>query len=39
VRPPLLHEHIKMLGNFAFTLPRELAEGQRRPLRELGEAA
>jgi TnpA family transposase len=28
---PLLHEHIKMLGNFPFTLPRDLAAGQRRP--------
>jgi hypothetical protein len=28
-----------MLGNFPFTLPHELADGQRRQLRELGEAA
>jgi TnpA family transposase len=34
---PLLHEHIKMLGNFPFTLPHELAAGQRRPLRGLGD--
>jgi hypothetical protein len=27
---PLQHEHIKMLGNFPFTLPHELAAGQRR---------
>jgi hypothetical protein len=30
---PLQHEHIKMLGNFPFTLPHELAAGQRRQLR------
>jgi hypothetical protein len=36
---PLQHEHIKMLGHFPFTLPHELAAGQRRQLRELGEAA
>jgi hypothetical protein len=36
---PLQHEHIKMLGNFPFTLPHELVDGQRRQLRELGEAA
>jgi TnpA family transposase len=36
---PLQHEHIKMLGHFPFTLPHELADGRRRPLRELGRAA
>jgi hypothetical protein len=36
---PLQHEHIKMLGNFPFTLPCELAAGQRRPLRGLGDRA
>jgi hypothetical protein len=36
---PLQHEHIKMLGNFPFTLPHELAAGQRRQLRGLGELA
>jgi TnpA family transposase len=32
---PLQHEHIKMLGHFPFTLPHELADGQRRRLRKL----
>jgi hypothetical protein len=36
---PLQHEHIKMLGNFPFTLPHELAAGQRRQLRGLGDLA
>ena len=36
---PLQHEHIKMLGHFRFTLPDDLAAGQRRQLRELGQAA
>ena len=36
---PLQHEHIKMLGNFPFTLPHEIAAGQRRQLRRLGEPA
>ena len=36
---PLQHEHIKMLGHFPFTLPHDLAAGQRRQLRELGHAA
>ncbi len=36
---PLQHEHIKMLGNFPFTLPHELAAGQRRQLRGLGNRA
>ena len=36
---PLQHEHIKMLGNFPFTLPHELAAGQRRVLRGLGHRA
>jgi len=30
---PLQHEHILMLGTFPFTLPHELADGQRRRLR------
>jgi TnpA family transposase len=36
---PLQHEHIKLLGNFPFTLPHELAAGQRRQLRGLGDRA
>ncbi len=36
---PLQHEHIKLLGNFPFTLPHEIAAGQRRQLRGLGEPA
>jgi Tn3 transposase DDE domain len=36
---PPQHEHIKMLGNFAFTWPHELVAGQRRRLRALGQAA
>ena len=36
---PLQYEHIKMLGNFPFTLPAELAAGQRRQLRGLAESA
>jgi TnpA family transposase len=36
---PLQHEHIKMLGNFPFVLPDELAAGQRRRLRGLGDRA
>ena len=36
---PLQHEHIKMLGNFPFTLPQELTAGQRRQLRGLGDPA
>jgi TnpA family transposase len=30
---PLQHEHVLMLGTFPFTLPHELAAGQRRQLR------
>jgi Tn3 transposase DDE domain len=30
---PLQHEHVLMLGTFPFTLPRDLAAGQRRALR------
>lgn len=36
---PLQHEHIKILGRFPFTLPHELAAGQRRQLHNLGETA
>ena len=36
---PLQYEHIKMLGNFPFTLPAELAGGQRRQLRGFAEFA
>jgi TnpA family transposase len=36
---PLQHEHIKTLGHFPFTLPHDLADGHRRQLRHLGEAA
>lgn len=28
---PLQHEHIKILGHFPFTLPHQLAAGQRPP--------
>ncbi len=36
---PLQHEHLKMLGNCPFTVPHQLAAGQRRELRGLGDAA
>jgi hypothetical protein len=36
---PLAHEHIKLLGDFPFTLPHQLGDGQRRPLRQLGNPA
>lgn len=36
---PLQHEHIKMLGDFPFTLPHELANGEHRQLRQLSDAA
>jgi TnpA family transposase len=30
---PLIHEHINMLGRYAFTLPEPVARGELRPLR------
>jgi hypothetical protein len=30
---PLGHEHINMLGRYAFTLPEPVARGELRPLR------
>ena len=30
---PLVHEHINMLGRYAFTLPELVARGELRPLR------
>jgi hypothetical protein len=30
---PLGHEHINMLGRYAFTLPEQVARGELRPLR------
>jgi hypothetical protein len=30
---PLGHEHINMLGRYAFTLPESVARGEMRPLR------
>jgi hypothetical protein len=30
---PLGHEHINMLGRYAFTLPEFVARGEMRPLR------
>lgn len=30
---PLMHEHINMLGRYAFTLPEPVARGALRPLR------
>ncbi len=35
VRPSrLLHEHVNMLGRYNFTLPKGIAAGQLRPLRD-----
>ena len=31
--PPLGHEHINMLGRYAFSLPARIARGELRPLR------
>ncbi len=31
---PLGHEHINMLGRYAFTLPDTVARGELRPLRD-----
>jgi TnpA family transposase len=31
---PLGHDHINMLGRYAFTLPARVARGERRPLRD-----
>jgi TnpA family transposase len=36
---PLGHEHINMLGRYAFTLPEPIARGELRPLRDPGLAA
>jgi len=30
---PLGHEHINVLGRYAFTLPEQVARGELRPLR------
>lgn len=32
---PLGHEHVNMLGRYAFTLPETVARGELRPLRDL----
>lgn len=32
---PLLHEHVNMLGRYDFTLPKRVAAGELRPLRDL----
>jgi hypothetical protein len=32
--PPLLHEHIKMLGQYPFSVPEAVAKGELRPLRD-----
>jgi TnpA family transposase len=34
---PLGHEHINMLGRYAFTLPEPVARGELRPLRNIAE--
>lgn len=31
---PLGHEHVNMLGRYAFTLPETVARGELRPLRD-----
>jgi hypothetical protein len=31
---PLGHDHINMLGRYAFTLPARVARGELRPLRD-----
>ena len=31
---PLVHEHINMLGRYAFTLPEPVIRGELRPLRD-----
>jgi TnpA family transposase len=36
---PLAHEHINMLGRYAFTLPEPIARGELRPLRDPQQAA
>ena len=35
---PLGHEHINMLGRYAFTLPARVARGELRPLRNPNQA-
>lgn len=35
---PLGHEHINMLGRYAFTLPEPVARGELRPLRNPNQA-
>lgn len=32
--PPLLHEHINMLGRYSFSVPESVAKGELRPLRD-----
>jgi hypothetical protein len=36
---PLGHEHINMLGHYAFTLPEHVARGELRPLRNPDQAS
>jgi hypothetical protein len=36
---PLGHEHINMLGRYAFTLPDSVARGELRPLRDPNQPA
>jgi hypothetical protein len=36
---PLGHEHINMLGRYAFTLPARVARGELRPLRNPNQAS
>jgi len=36
---PLGHEHINMLGHYAFTLPEPVARGELRPLRNPDQAS
>ena len=36
---PLSHEHINMLGHYAFTLPEHVARGELRPLRNPDQAS
>lgn len=31
---PLLHEHINMLGRYSFSVPKAVAKGELRPLRD-----
>jgi len=31
---PLLHEHINMMGRYSFSMPKAVAKGELRPLRD-----